>query len=51
MRGTVAKRLRKKAYGDLSTKRRKYRWDKRMVVCADVRATYLNLKQKYYRGT
>lgn len=50
MRGTVAKKLRRQAYGDLSTKRRIYRWDKKTVLCSDKRAVYLNLKEEYKKN-
>ena len=61
MRGTVSKRLRRQAYEDTSIKKRIYRWQKHpatetkkwdtyTLVCADKRAEYLNLKERYKNG-
>jgi hypothetical protein len=53
MRGTVAKRLRKQAYGDRSHKVRKYKWHGEakwrgpIVECVGDRGHYLGLKARY----
>lgn len=51
MRGTVAKRLRKQAYGDRVTKAsaRVYGDNKGTIVCLDDRTFYQDLKKEHRR--
>lgn len=51
MNGRVAKKLRKKAYGDKVTKAsaRKYGITAGCLVCTDDRTTYQDSKKEYYR--